>query len=335
MRISSIFAPSVRQALEQARRELGPDAMLIRARRSSVESRHLGAFEVVFGLAGPVAEKATPSAPTAENEQLAAIRKQMDELRALLEQTAGQRVEPAKPEAEEPREYEEDRGPDLDPSLRESIQELARPGLGLADEGGMAAFVGPPGAGKTATVLKIAAKAAATGQRPLIVSFGEFRVAFHSVISRYAALFKIPCLTADALPELGRVLAQAKGYGPVLIDTPGYCAAEEAAASELAGFLSRCDDLLTHLVLVAHGPRDVQQAIVERFTVFEPDRLVFSRLDEAFTFGAAFEVATANDLPISYFGCGQRVPEDLLPAAESTLMQLLEEDLAARTRRAA
>jgi flagellar biosynthesis protein FlhF len=335
MRISSIFAPTVGQALERARRELGPDAMLIRARRAPAKNRHLGAFEVVFGLNGADAAEPAPVQST-ENAQIAAIRKQMDELRALLDGTAGQQDEAATPDAAETAaNVEEESIPDIDPAVRESIRELARPGLGLTGNGGIAVFVGPPGAGKTSTVLKVAAKTMAAGGRPLIVSYGEFRVAFHSEVSRHASLLKIPCLTADALPELRRALAQAKDHRPVLIDTPGYCAAQDAAAGELAAFLSSYDNLLTHLVLTAHTPGDVQQAIIDRFTVFEPDRLVFSRLDETIAFDTAFEVASANELPISYLGCGQQVPDDLLPAAESTLIQLLEEDVAARIRRAA
>ena len=53
MKIKSYFASSVEQAIQEARLELGTEAMLITSRRSSPETRSLGAYEVVFGLNAP------------------------------------------------------------------------------------------------------------------------------------------------------------------------------------------------------------------------------------------------------------------------------------------
>ena len=62
MKIKSYFASSVEQAIQEARQELGTDAMLITSRRSSPETRSLGAYEVVFGLQAPSARTTRPSA---------------------------------------------------------------------------------------------------------------------------------------------------------------------------------------------------------------------------------------------------------------------------------
>ena len=64
MKIKSYFASSVEQAIQEARQELGTDAMLITSRRSSPETRHLGAYEVVFGLQAP--ESAPSLVPAAD-----------------------------------------------------------------------------------------------------------------------------------------------------------------------------------------------------------------------------------------------------------------------------
>jgi len=58
MRIKSYFADSVQEAIEKARVELGPDAMLMNTKKTDFELRALGSFEVVFGLPGqPAASK--------------------------------------------------------------------------------------------------------------------------------------------------------------------------------------------------------------------------------------------------------------------------------------
>lgn len=55
MRIKSYFADSVQEAIEKARVELGPDAMLMNSKKTDFELRALGSVEVVFGLPGQTA----------------------------------------------------------------------------------------------------------------------------------------------------------------------------------------------------------------------------------------------------------------------------------------
>jgi flagellar biosynthesis protein FlhF len=52
VRIKSYFADTVQEAIEKARVELGPDAMLMNSKKTDFELRALGAVEVVFGLPG-------------------------------------------------------------------------------------------------------------------------------------------------------------------------------------------------------------------------------------------------------------------------------------------
>jgi flagellar biosynthesis protein FlhF len=63
MRIKSYFADSVQEAIEKARIELGPDAMLMNSKKTDPELRSLGAYEVIFGVApGQIQSKAQPKA---------------------------------------------------------------------------------------------------------------------------------------------------------------------------------------------------------------------------------------------------------------------------------
>src|ERR1700683_4254531 len=57
MRLKSYFSGTVEAAMELAHKELGEDALLINARPSTVETRSLGAYEVVFGVAPKAEEK--------------------------------------------------------------------------------------------------------------------------------------------------------------------------------------------------------------------------------------------------------------------------------------
>src|SRR5271169_1509822 len=50
MRRKSYFSGTVEAAMELAHKELGEDALLVNARPSTLETRNLGAYEVVFGV---------------------------------------------------------------------------------------------------------------------------------------------------------------------------------------------------------------------------------------------------------------------------------------------
>ena len=50
MRIKSYFAATVDEAMDKARRELGSEAMLMNSKKTELELRSLGAYEVVFAV---------------------------------------------------------------------------------------------------------------------------------------------------------------------------------------------------------------------------------------------------------------------------------------------
>src|ERR1700722_3687649 len=87
MKIKSYFAASVEQAIQEARQELGTDAMLITSRRSSPETRSLGAYEVVFGLNAPSQSPGARQRPVGPPADLSAVLSgELQNLRAQLQE---------------------------------------------------------------------------------------------------------------------------------------------------------------------------------------------------------------------------------------------------------
>ena len=79
--VKSYFARSVPDAIEHARNELGPDAMLLNTRDAPPEARHLGAIEVVFGGYKQPSPELPAAAP---RDGLDEMRHKLDEIRTLL-----------------------------------------------------------------------------------------------------------------------------------------------------------------------------------------------------------------------------------------------------------
>src|SRR5579884_2882256 len=92
MRLKSYFAASVEAAINTARVELGPDAMLVHSRRCPEETRHLGEYEVVFASdtrtgAHVVEAPAAPAKPAPVDklsQEVSALKQEMEKLAAAL-----------------------------------------------------------------------------------------------------------------------------------------------------------------------------------------------------------------------------------------------------------
>src|SRR5882724_4027952 len=105
MRVKSYFAPSVEAAMEQARREMGPEALLVSSRKAPPEAQELGEYEVVFAvLPGDAAAQPAPQKAAAPVEapaedpvmrEITRLRKQMEEMGTALNAQASQWAIPA------------------------------------------------------------------------------------------------------------------------------------------------------------------------------------------------------------------------------------------------
>ena len=203
---------------------------------------------------------------------------------------------------------------------------LGRPGERLK----VTALVGPPGAGKTAAIIKLAVgQGLGRGRRVELLSLGGDRIGGDATLGAHAELLGIPLTTLEdagqLVPALDRIEALAPGERPdlVLIDTPGYDDNDWAAARSLAAVLQARRLADVHLVLsLASKPADLRRA-VERFSIFGPDKLLFARLDETATYGSVLNEAARTGLAVSFLSTGRRIPEDLTPATHAYLAELL------------
>jgi len=294
MRIKSYFAASVEAAVAQAARELGDDALLLNSRPATAETRHLGAYEVVFGIENePAPAAATPG------EFKAAVPETFADYLASLD------LSPALA-----RDIES--GCEGDTVSSEQLaRELGRRLKVDAAVPRLLALVGPPGAGKTATLLKLALRETFERRRAVAVIGGDsLRVGANETLRSLCALAGIAFEEA-ASPEAIPALAEARRGSAVFVDTPGFSPAELSRAAAWAAALAKISALETALTLPATMRTSDLSLAASRYRIFRPSRLVFTRLDETVTTGGLVSLAAATQWPLSWFGIGPAVPEDL------------------------
>ncbi len=357
------FSTTLEAALAQARRELGPEALLVDAGPAPGRDGKTGGYRVVCELdQTPDGQAPTTPAPAQENglplrwEDLLG---RLGRLENLLEAVAGgmggidhfpgaaalqtelvaldfppglaRRLVIASRERMAAGGEAGDRPASLRACLLEELStRIAFAGaLGEGHRPAVVALAGPPGSGKTSTLVKLAMREGLARRRSAaIVSTDSHRVAASEQLRTYAAILGLPFALAETPAMLRQAVAEHANRDLVLIDTPGFSRAEADWAEEWARLLSAAPDLETHLVLPATWRARDLAATVAWWVRFKPCGLLFTRLDETGSCGGWVAAAIESGLPVSFFSTGQTIPEDLEPASLSRVEAALAPELA-------
>lgn len=350
MKLKSYYGANIKEALGKAQRDLGPEAAIMASRQVRPEEGLPAAFEVVCGVpadgdAAPAPsrpqERATPKTRGGNLSRLrkpvAAVRDALtrpgapdgfdaEQLRAGLlaegfgdeltnEILAGVRQRQRKLGREDSASAQQILAAELAGRIRVAA-ELGRSGESCR----IVALVGPPGAGKTTTLVKLAARYGLTGRRPMhLISTDSYRIGGSDTLRAYAAAMGTSFEAIETANGLAQSLEEHANKGLILIDTQGLAPADMKSAGQFAGLLAKHTEIDVHLVLPAWMDAANLEATIRRFRPFLPSKLLITSLDSAAGCRKVVAQALLCDKPVSFLGTGQMIPEDLEPATAERL----------------
>jgi flagellar biosynthesis protein FlhF len=308
---------SVREALQAVKQELGPDALILSTRMVAASGLRgwIGAREVeITAAADPLvsekrqedpAPRPAPAAraadkPRAQGDAVSEIAARLEAggMDGILARELAAALPPKRRRGASVRALHETLSAQLTPMVAVDGPQPA-----------VEAFVGPPGAGKTTTIAKIAAQERARrGRRLALVAADGFRVGAVEQLRLYADILGSRFTVARNADELDAALGDTRG--PLLIDTAGRSPSDNAARDTFRVLAGRAD-VRTHLVLSAGTSPSDARRVFDRFEEARPVRVVLTRLDEVESIGPLVRVLRERQIPLSYFGTGQDVPEHL------------------------
>lgn len=195
----------------------------------------------------------------------------------------------------------------------------------LLDQGGVIAFIGPTGAGKTSTIGKLASRYVLKyGADSLaLITTDSYRIAAYEQLRTFGRILGVPVRVLDGKDSIDTILKSLRNKTVIFIDTAGFANSDKGVEEQLKLLDSTKTRIRKILVLSATSQLGVLRSTCDTYYNQDLSGVVISKVDEATRFGDSLSVALAYRLPIAYITTGQRIPDDLQLAKSRDLVNLL------------
>ncbi|MCX7828439.1 MAG: flagellar biosynthesis protein FlhF [Thermanaerothrix sp.] len=187
-------------------------------------------------------------------------------------------------------------------------------------------FVGPTGVGKTTTIAKLAAVHSLwEGRRVALATADTYRIAAVEQLRTYAKILGIPMEVAFEPKDFEGILSKHGSCDLLLLDTAGRSAKDSKKMEELKVLYDAFMPDAVHLVLAANLKYKDMLKVIDRMGVVPIRSVIFTKLDETYSFGPLLSVLEDFKFPVSFFTVGQNVPNDIEVARPERLVRLILE----------
>ncbi|AJQ95968.1 flagellar biosynthesis protein FlhF [Gynuella sunshinyii] len=183
----------------------------------------------------------------------------------------------------------------------------------LVRKGGIYAFNGLTGSGKTTSLAKLAARFVMEqgADQLLLVSMDQFRIGAQDTLKTLSKILQCDFISPDDTLTLEDVLQRySRSKRLILIDTCGSREGTEYFLDSLAaGTMS--SKVRNILVIPSTTTMDVIQDYMDRFSRYPFYASVLTKVDESCRLGPALSLVMEKQLPMAYWTDGQNIPEDI------------------------
>ena len=193
-----------------------------------------------------------------------------------------------------------------------------------AAHGGVAihTLVGPPGTGKTTAAAKLAAHFQLREKKKvLLLSYDNTRLAAAEQLRVYAKILGSPFTVIENAEDLPAKLAQHRDVEVVIIDTAGVSTKNPRHIRDIERLKAQQLPVDFHLVLSTIEKEEQLNRSVQYFAPVGIQSLVFTKLDETWSFGDIFNISAKWSTPLSWFSTGQEIPENLERASRERVVE--------------
>jgi flagellar biosynthesis protein FlhF len=309
MRLKSFTAPSMAEAMALLRKELGDDAIIVSTQRANGgDVRITAALEAedpdedLPGFSGG-ATQAAVDAVRAALEQHGTPARLVDKMVAAARATQLEDATLACAAALE------------SVFAFAPLPELAAPRPFM--------MIGPPGAGKTMVVAKLAARSVIKGRAVSVITTDNQRAGAMEQLVAFTKILRIDLKSVRGADALRRQVLTAKSQADIIyIDSPGFNPFREADMEFLRGLIEAAD-VEPILVMAAGGDAQEAAEIGESFGAAGATRLFSTRLDMTRRLGAIMAAADAAQLMLCDCSSTPHVAHGVSPLSPVAMARLI------------
>ena len=185
-------------------------------------------------------------------------------------------------------------------------------------------MIGPTGVGKTTTIAKLAARYAHKLEHNYkvgIITLDSFRVGAIEQLQAYTTIMRLALEVVKNPEDLAQAIIRLKDCNYIFIDTAGSSQYDIDKIELIHQYQEKVQDVPIEkfLVLPANVKHTDLLEIFHNYSRLGVDYLIFTKLDETKSFGNLISFAHKTKKSITFFSIGQNVPDDLI-VADSTFL---------------
>jgi len=196
----------------------------------------------------------------------------------------------------------------------------------MMDGGGVYALMGPTGVGKTTTTAKLAARCVMRfgADKLALLTTDSYRIGAFEQLRIYGKILGVSVHAVKDAADLRLVLEDLRDKHMVLIDTVGKSQRDRSVSEQVAMLCGAGRPVKRLLLLNAASHGDTLNEVVHAYKDSAGGNqlagCIFTKTDEATHPGALLDTVIRHRLPVHYVSCGQKVPENLMLAERSQLV---------------
>lgn len=347
MQVKTFTGATSQEVLAMVKAEMGPDAVILGNR--TYRKNGAVCHEITAGLerdpqrsvqgAGGLGSAADmPSTPGGWNEWHREWMRIKDQLFALMKPAI--QLDRLTPRQRVALEYLQREGVSDDVAVELYRRLLANPAASVLEcLGGMVPvkpfgpeawpqraqiLAGPFGSGKTMTGLRFALylRKLDAAVKIAFINGDSLRGNGRLVLRHWAELSNFAYLEAPDREAMKRALVATAAFDRVFIDAPGLCRGQSFAEWQKDMGLDGAD-AARHVTLAPFCEKLQIQEFLNRYKSALPGSLVWTKLDEAASYGNIVNMAHDSGLPVSALSYGAELQDSLAPATEALVWRLI------------
>jgi flagellar biosynthesis protein FlhF len=347
MQIKTFRAPTIAEAINQVKKELGPDAIILGNKKISISP--LESMVEVMAAIEPE--------PVKSNEE-SEVKRDIQEIKSFLSMLISSKDYFSQLQMQQPLaeiyhsliirgldekqtflllkkalsqidEEASDKRQIIECFCRQLIDMIrfAKPFNQLSKSKGSPSFftfLGPTGVGKTTTLAKLAAYLKVKRKVKLgIISIDTYRIGAADQLQTYANILNVPLTLALNRNEFQAAKEHFQQQDVILVDTVGRNFLRRQHVARMHEIFAGTENM-RHLLVLSATAKDVDlKQTIYHFQPMDVHSLIFTKVDETMIHGCMINQLLRFPYPLSYLGTGQRVPEDIELATHNRLLSLL------------